>query len=77
MYHNVCFECRHELKKASHVTKLPKGKHSVKGEELNCSHRFCWDHFYKILMKTVLNVNIVLKVEYFSSFVPSVYLSHV
>lgn len=26
------FLYRHELKKASHITKLPKGKHSVKGE---------------------------------------------
>lgn len=25
---------RHELKKASHITKLPKGKHSVKGQKL-------------------------------------------
>lgn len=28
------FYRRHELKKASHITKLPKGKHSVKGEKL-------------------------------------------
>lgn len=30
----VGFCYRHELKKASHITKLPKGKHSVKGEKL-------------------------------------------
>lgn len=27
----MVFYYRHELKKASHITKLPKGKHSVKG----------------------------------------------
>lgn len=27
------FVYRHELKKASHITKLPKGKHSVKGKQ--------------------------------------------
>lgn len=30
----VGFCYRHELKKASHITKLPKGKHSVKGQKL-------------------------------------------
>ena len=33
----LSFHCRHELKKASHITKVPKGKHSVKGEKLKVS----------------------------------------
>lgn len=36
--------CRHELKKASHITKLPKGKHSVKGEKTS----WITAHFYRI-----------------------------
>lgn len=35
--HDFTFFCRHELKAADYVTKLPKGKHSTKGE-LNMSH---------------------------------------
>lgn len=38
-------QCRHELKKASHITKLPKGKHSVKGTKQasthNVANEFC------------------------------------
>lgn len=35
-------QCRHELKKASHITKLPKGKHSVKGQKtLVTANSYC------------------------------------
>lgn len=35
------FVNRHELKKASHITKLPKGKHSVKGKQTERKCTLC------------------------------------
>lgn len=54
------FECRHELKKASHITKLPKSKHSVKGEKQFYTTVSGDRRYFGLMLRTWIQSQIIL-----------------